>query len=115
MRVSYTEEVRERVSARWRAHIYCANRIISILYECPCKTDEVKQNHHFDYNRPLEVIRLCPKCHGAEHVRLRALKKITLICFKCSHSWHPDSDNWRTKKCPSCGYRLWDVPHSSSH
>lgn len=44
---------------------------LTITYECPC--DAEKQKHHFDYERPLEVMLLCRKCHGAEHRRLRSL------------------------------------------
>ena len=41
-----------------------------ILYECPCDIDK-KVHHHFDYNRPREVIKLCRSCHMKEHKRLR--------------------------------------------
>lgn len=43
-----------------------------ILYECPCDAEK-KHNHHHDYERPLEVIRLCHSCHIKEHKRLRSL------------------------------------------
>lgn len=43
---------------------------ISILYECPHERKS-KHNHHFDYKRPYEVIRLCYECHRLEHRRLR--------------------------------------------
>lgn len=49
-----------------RYHSYRLN----ILYECSCKTNH-KHNHHFDYDRPYEVIRLCTKCHHREHRRLK--------------------------------------------
>jgi len=42
-----------------------------IIYECPCDYP-TKQNHHFDYEFPLLVIKLCPACHSAEHKRLRS-------------------------------------------
>lgn len=51
------------LATRFPEHIF-------ILYECRC-TSEVKHNHHFDYSRPFEVIRLCPKCHRIEHKRLK--------------------------------------------
>jgi predicted nucleic acid-binding Zn ribbon protein len=46
--------------------------LVTIIYECHCDHPK-KQNHHFDYTRPLEVIKLCPSCHAAEHARLRLL------------------------------------------
>ena len=48
--------------------------LVKVFYECPCDHSD-KHNHHFDYTRPFEVIRLCPTCHAAEHKRLRALEK----------------------------------------
>lgn len=32
------------------------------------KSEQI-QAHHPDYNEPLEVCWLCPKCHGGEHKR----------------------------------------------
>lgn len=46
------------------------------LYKCEkCEESENIQGHHPDYNKPLEVIWLCPKCHGAEHKRLNEIKR----------------------------------------
>ena len=42
---------------------------VKTLYECPCETEK-KINHHFDYDRPYEVIKLCRSCHKKEHIRL---------------------------------------------
>jgi len=47
---------------------------VNILYECRCRAEK-KHNHHFDYSRPFEVIRLCADCHRAEHARLQKLTK----------------------------------------
>lgn len=54
-----------------------------IIYECKCKIGK-KVNHHFDYYRPFEVIKLCHRCHVTEHYRLKNLG-ITLEIpeFKC--------------------------------
>lgn len=41
---------------------------VEVIYECRCVSGK-KQNHHFDYSRPYEVIRLCVECHIAEHKR----------------------------------------------
>ena len=46
--------------------------LVQVLYECACDNLR-KHNHHFDYSRPFEVIRLCNSCHRKEHARLRRL------------------------------------------
>jgi hypothetical protein len=51
-------------------------QLVTILYECPCNHPK-KHNHHSDYLRPFDVIKLCPACHSAEHKRLRLLAKQT--------------------------------------
>jgi Zn finger protein HypA/HybF involved in hydrogenase expression len=75
-------EANRRSSLRWQSNHpdkYQAQsmakshaELLTILYECSCDS-ALKHNHHFDYSRPLEVIRLCPACHSAEHSRLRSL------------------------------------------
>ena len=57
-----------------KAHILtrCHPDQLVILYECPCEVEK-KYNHHHDYTKPMEVIRLCHKCHRKEHARLRSL------------------------------------------
>lgn len=45
---------------------------LNIVYECACEGKE-KINHHFDYYKPLDVLKLCRSCHGIEHARLRRL------------------------------------------
>ena len=56
-------------SATWYADIVGK---LDVIYECRCK-DKKKFNHHFDYDRPREVIRLCRNCHLVEHYRLKSL------------------------------------------
>lgn len=35
-----------------------------------CEATAKIHGHHSDYSKPLDVIWLCPSCHGAEHRRL---------------------------------------------
>jgi hypothetical protein len=51
-------------------------KFVKILYECPCRNGN-KSFHHFDYDRPLEALLLCPNCHRAEHERIRLLADST--------------------------------------
>lgn len=48
--------------------------LVYVLYECRCEHTQ-KHNHHFNYELKNIVIRLCPICHRAEHVRLRSLAR----------------------------------------
>jgi len=61
-------KIRSRVATRYAEVV----GKLDIIYECRCKNKD-KFNHHFDYDRPREVIRLCRKCHTAEHYRLKTL------------------------------------------
>ena len=67
----YHKKWRERNPFKDSIHRIVARNLskVKVLYECPCKSDN-KHNHHFDYTRPFEVIRLCPGCHRIEHKRL---------------------------------------------
>lgn len=51
---------------------------LTIISECPCVHTK-KYKHHPDYSKPLEIILLCPACHGAEHARLRSLATSALV------------------------------------
>jgi len=41
---------------------------VNIVYEC-CHDKKKKSLHHFDENRPFDVIKLCYSCHKQEHSR----------------------------------------------
>jgi len=68
-----TEE-RARVAAYTRSHWYRA----TVLCEC-IHNNLKKENHHPDYDKPLEVMRLCKKCHSAEHKKLYRQEKQMII------------------------------------
>lgn len=64
------------------------NRVAKALYSgkikrpstCEhCPESENLHAHHPDYNKPLEVIWLCPSCHGKEHKRLNEIKRNSSI------------------------------------
>jgi hypothetical protein len=48
-----------------------------IIYECACDIPfNSKQNHHPDYSKPLEILKLCPACHSTWHKKVR-IKKVS--------------------------------------
>lgn len=40
-----------------------------------CGSDTILQAHHYDYNKPLDVIFLCDKCHKNEHKKINEIKR----------------------------------------
>lgn len=70
--LQWQRENRDKVRAQSVAKLHRDEVIV--LYECPCDHPK-KHMHHFDYELPFCVFKLCPKCHSAEHARLRALQK----------------------------------------
>ena len=73
--IKWLKNNHEKAKVSWLAR-YRYYRV-NVLYECPCNHPN-KHDHHFDYDRPFEVIRLCPACHSAEHKRLRELENDAL-------------------------------------
>ena len=61
-----SEEQRKKANARSYANCYKRR---GLLKQEPCKTcgDENSQMHHDDYDKPLEVIWFCRKCHLDHH------------------------------------------------
>ncbi len=65
-----------------------ANRAVSNavrdgrLLKLPCSIcgNEDSEGHHDDYDKPLEVIWLCPKHHAERHVELRRKERLKQIC-----------------------------------
>jgi hypothetical protein len=60
-----------------------AKQHVIVVYECACETPK-KVNHHYDYERPYEVVKLCNSCHRKEHARLDKLRK-TKAEKMCQH------------------------------
>lgn len=58
-----------RASVMNEAYRKMHNQKINVIYECPCKKEK-KHRHHFDYDRPCDVLLLCVSCHRKEHSRL---------------------------------------------
>ena len=40
-----------------------------------CGSNKNIQGHHPDYDKPLDVIWLCPPCHRLEHLKLAQLRR----------------------------------------
>jgi hypothetical protein len=55
-----------------------------ILYECGCNGKKLK--HHFDYDKPNQVIKLCKQCHGKWHFKFYAGENETRIPKKISRT-----------------------------
>lgn len=74
--------------ARWKRNNREKARAESLAFEHPekvtvlstCKCDvSKKQNHHPDYSKPFDVIKLCPRCHIMEHIRLKRSLAATAV------------------------------------
>ena len=72
----WAKENRNKNNAQQQARRAVFKGTIKRLYKCErCEETENLQGHHPDYSKPLEVLWLCPKCHGAEHARLNEIKR----------------------------------------
>ena len=57
-----------------------AQKSIKILIKCQkCNSINNLVRHHFDYNKPEEVIILCEKCHKKWHKNNKSLNREELI------------------------------------
>lgn len=60
-----------------RAHCIARRAVLSgklIPKLCKCGRIDV-QAHHDDYSQPLEVVWLCPPCHGARHRKMNEQRR----------------------------------------
>ena len=66
-----------------RAHMDLHNAIKSgKVKKGPCRdcgSTRLIHGHHEDYSRPLDVIWLCPKCHGKLHQHRRDQKRLAVL------------------------------------
>jgi hypothetical protein len=72
----YKPEGRRKILARHAANWAVLLGLIDRRHECEhCGMSDREvglQKHHPDYRKPIDVVWLCPACHGKEHHRLRA-------------------------------------------
>ena len=62
---AYRKRFPERQRARAKL-IYHLGKGRIVKQPCRCGAENV-QAHHPDYSKPLDVVWLCPGCHGMEH------------------------------------------------
>lgn len=44
---------------------------LEILGECSCSYHRTKHRHHPDYSKPLQVFKMCARCHVTEHLIIK--------------------------------------------
>lgn len=64
----YQEKYPEKVSARLQVNKAVASGAMPKASECECLEcgEKAAEYHHEDYSKPLDVVPLCTKCHGAK-------------------------------------------------
>lgn len=74
-----------------RAHRLASEARIPMIECVRCGSKKRLHRHHPDYAKPLEVIILCAKCHGEEHIEMRriepVLKDAYSECFPEDLEW----------------------------
>ena len=66
----YRDSYKERFPKKYRAHYALTNAVRDgLVNRMPCQEcgREDSHGHHHDYEKPLDVIWLCPVCHAKEH------------------------------------------------
>jgi hypothetical protein len=64
----------KKVVARYKA---CNGTAVTVLGYCECKGK--KENHHENYEKPLDVYRLCKKCHMELHHNGKSISDLKII------------------------------------
>ncbi len=81
-RTTEREKKRAYINSNKRAANIIVNNAIHdgrlIRQSCEqCNSNECVHGHHEDYTKPLDVIWLCPPCHGKRHREINEERRIT--------------------------------------
>ena len=68
------QKTKKFIAGGYKSNSKFSNQPLIVLYECS-HNNLKKQHHHPDYNKPLEVMLLCYKCHREWHKKLRNQKR----------------------------------------
>lgn len=86
-----------------------ANRHVPLKPNCEmCSSTEELHRHHDDYNKPLEVLTLCPKCHKKRHRQIKIKEGSTVGQTRYLHGVEPVKvlkDGWIEGE----DLRYWEV------
>ena len=70
-----TDEQKKRANARSYYKVYKKRGNVEHSGICEvCKSKEIVEAHHEDYNKPLEVLLLCKPCHVKYHSHKKTLQ-----------------------------------------
>lgn len=79
-----------KAAARAAVHAAVASGGLIVPDRCSaCGTVGEVEAHHPDYSRPLDVLWLCPACHGAIHAATKRRGDAAYYSTLASKRWHP--------------------------
>ena len=62
----WRDQNRNKVSAHLKARRYFPRTVATLCQRCGV-VPKILHRHHPDYSKPLEILWLCPACHGLAH------------------------------------------------